>query len=288
MTRRLPTALMPEYRAAARTPDAVTGTAPRPATAPQGSGRRTGAVGNEAASAARNPASSFATGCDPDLPPCESASTGGADAIPADRARASRWRALARALRAARMGPGAGGPDRHTCVPAWWPAVDALLRASHGERVLIKADIPAGLPAVRIAPHDLTRVVLQLVGNAAHAIADRGLGATGRASVADGPRTGEVRLTARVAGKATAVELAVADDGVGMSPSALSRVFEPFRIDRAVRGASGRSLAIVQRLVGAAGGAVRVSSAVGAGTTVTVRLPIRARNNARLEETPAA
>jgi len=73
------------------------------------------------------------------------------------------------------------------------------------------------------------------------------------------------------------VEIAVADDGQGLDPAFLPHLFERFRqadasTSRAV-GGLGLGLAIVKHLVEAHGGTVTVTSAAGAGTTFTIRLP---------------
>lgn len=73
--------------------------------------------------------------------------------------------------------------------------------------------------------------------------------------------------------------LAVTDDGIGIAPELLPRVFDPFvqadaSIDRS-HGGLGLGLALVRRLVELHGGAVRATSeGQGRGTRVEVRLPI--------------
>ncbi|WP_244632415.1 HAMP domain-containing sensor histidine kinase [Microbacterium sp. Se63.02b] len=73
------------------------------------------------------------------------------------------------------------------------------------------------------------------------------------------------------------VELAIVDDGVGLTPEDLPRVFEPyFRTDSAVRaGISGTGLGmgIVREIVSAHEGSIDISSEVGLGTRVTLRFP---------------
>ena len=64
----------------------------------------------------------------------------------------------------------------------------------------------------------------------------------------------------------------VADDGSGIPPDLLPRIFEP-RFSTTTSG-SGLGLAIVRRLVESWGGEIEVESQVGQGTTIVVRLPI--------------
>lgn len=70
----------------------------------------------------------------------------------------------------------------------------------------------------------------------------------------------------------------VQDEGIGIEPAELPRLFERFyRVDRARSrdsGGTGLGLAIVKHLIEAHGGTVEVKSAIGVGTIFTIRLPI--------------
>jgi two-component system sensor histidine kinase PilS (NtrC family) len=70
------------------------------------------------------------------------------------------------------------------------------------------------------------------------------------------------------------VIIRVADTGVGITPDALDRIFQPFHGGFA-KGA-GLGLSIVHRIVTDHGGEIRVSSEVGKGTAVEIHLPSRA------------
>ncbi|GKV54575.1 hypothetical protein NCCP2222_05220 [Sporosarcina sp. NCCP-2222] len=74
------------------------------------------------------------------------------------------------------------------------------------------------------------------------------------------------------------VTIQVRDEGIGISPSELPRLFERFyRVDRArsrESGGTGLGLAIVKHLIEAHHGHVTVQSAVGIGTTFTIHLPL--------------
>lgn len=73
------------------------------------------------------------------------------------------------------------------------------------------------------------------------------------------------------------VEVAVADQGTGIAPDALERIFERFyRVDKArsrATGGTGLGLAIVKHICTNHGGEVTVWSKVGEGSTFTIRLP---------------
>ena len=68
------------------------------------------------------------------------------------------------------------------------------------------------------------------------------------------------------------------DDGVGMAPEVLRRIYEPFFTTERGRGGSGLGMHIVHNLVtDLLGGAIAVASTPGAGTEVTIRLPTAAQ-----------
>lgn len=87
---------------------------------------------------------------------------------------------------------------------------------------------------------------------------------------------GEVRVT--ISPAATDLRIDVRDDGPGIPPHALERVFERFyRVDAArsrARGGTGIGLSIVKHVAQAHGGSVSARSTVGAGSTFTLRLPV--------------
>ena len=71
------------------------------------------------------------------------------------------------------------------------------------------------------------------------------------------------------------VRIQIRDRGCGIPESSLSRIFDPFFTSRMGQGGSGLGLAIVYKLVTQSlAGNIAVESAVGAGTTFTVELPL--------------
>ncbi len=69
------------------------------------------------------------------------------------------------------------------------------------------------------------------------------------------------------------VRLRIADDGVGMSPETLARVYEPFFTTKEVGKGTGLGLSQVYGFVQQSGGAVTIASALGSGTRVSLLLP---------------
>ena len=116
------------------------------------------------------------------------------------------------------------------------------------------------LPHVRISPIDLTQVLVNLVNNAAQAVSAR-----------NEPNR-HVAVEARMQGDM--LELQVRDDGVGMPPEVLKKVGTPWFSTRSE--GTGLGVANCQRLIGRAGGRMRIESEQGVGTTVTILLPTAA------------
>ena len=90
-------------------------------------------------------------------------------------------------------------------------------------------------------------------------------------------RGGEVRIRCRPAGGDGAAEVAVCDDGIGIAPAKLPRIFdEHYRTNEAVRHnkeSSGLGLAIVRNVARLHGIGVSVASQPGAGTTFELKFP---------------
>ena len=97
-------------------------------------------------------------------------------------------------------------------------------------------------------------------------------------------------ITVRADRHADTVLLSVVDQGIGIEPRDLDRIFERFyRADKArsrATGGTGLGLAIVKHIATNHGGRVDVSSTVGAGSTFTLRLPGRPPRDIALEHNP--
>jgi signal transduction histidine kinase/ActR/RegA family two-component response regulator len=153
---------------------------------------------------------------------------------------------------------------------------ERLLRRVLPETVMLDVALAPNACIVRADPGQLEQVLLNLVLNARDALHNS---ADGMITV----ETGEVELDPASArawsthGNAPVpgiyVRLAVRDTGVGMSAETLAHVFEPFFTTKPVGRGTGLGLATVYGIVTQSGGAMRVESAPGAGSTFTVLLP---------------
>jgi PAS domain S-box-containing protein len=84
-----------------------------------------------------------------------------------------------------------------------------------------------------------------------------------------------IRIGARVDGETARIE--ITDNGIGIAPEAVGRIFEPFRREHANYDGTGIGLAIVQRVVDQLGGRVGVDSEPGKGSCFWVELRTRCR-----------
>jgi signal transduction histidine kinase len=116
------------------------------------------------------------------------------------------------------------------------------------------------LPSITCSPSQVNQVLLNIVTNAAQAI-DKPRGRISIATRRDGPDH---------------VAIEVSDDGRGIVPEALPRIFDPFYTTKAPGQGTGLGLSIAYKIVSQHGGRIDVRSEVDVGTTFTVRLPLHA------------
>lgn len=127
-------------------------------------------------------------------------------------------------------------------------------------------DFDPALPAVPCLPGEFNQVMLNLIINAAHAIAD---------VVGDGSR-GKGTITVRTRRDGEWAEIQVSDTGTGIPERVRSRIFDPFFTTKAVGKGTGQGLAIAHAVVVEKHrGAITFETQEGSGTTFTVRLPLQ-------------
>jgi two-component system NtrC family sensor kinase len=132
--------------------------------------------------------------------------------------------------------------------------------AVHGISFTLEG-IEAGA-VVRGDPAQLQQVLINLLNNAIDAIIDR-----------HGTSGGELAVAAKLTGDGS-VKIEVADNGSGIRPENLAKVFSPFFTTKAVGKGTGLGLSVCYGIVNGMGGQMEVTSQPGVGTTFLVHLPV--------------
>jgi PAS domain S-box-containing protein len=156
-----------------------------------------------------------------------------------------------------------GSEERAEAVEVRHVAEQALRITAHHlrQRARVVTEF-ADVPPVRATPRKLEQVLINLLVNAAQAIAPGAL------------ERNEVALRVRREGEWCVIE--VSDTGSGIPPEVQPRLFEPFFTTRASEG-TGLGLPISQGIIQGFGGQLTFETGIGRGTTFFVRLPLMRR-----------
>ncbi len=155
-------------------------------------------------------------------------------------------------------------------VNALIEALDELLTRTLSESVSLEVALAAELPAAMADANQLENALLNLALNGRDAMPDGGTLTiatdiveltTDDAPAADGCAAGRY------------VVVSVSDTGIGMTPEVLDKVYEPFFTTKPIGQGTGLGLSMVYGFARQSGGAVRIETRVGEGTTVRILLP---------------
>jgi signal transduction histidine kinase len=165
-------------------------------------------------------------------------------------------------------------------IAALMDGMEDLLERALGPGVSVKRDVPADLAPVRVDSNQLELAILNLAVNARDAmpvggslsiVAREQTVGRSKSSAPDGLAPGRY------------VRIDVIDTGIGMSAAVLAKATEPFFTTKGPGKGTGLGLSMVQGLAAQSGGAMRVSSRVGAGTTIELWLPMAQSSEAQVE-----
>ena len=146
-----------------------------------------------------------------------------------------------------------------------------LIRASIPSTIEIRQEIDSGPSTVLANPTQIHQIIMNLCTNAAHAMQEQGGLMEVRLECSrvlehDAPEAGELK-------PGEYVVLEVSDTGMGMTPDIQQRIFEPFFTTKEAGKGTGMGLSVVHGIVQSYGGAIRVQSSPGEGSSFTVLLP---------------
>jgi len=156
-------------------------------------------------------------------------------------------------------------------------ALDLLSNDFVIHQVTVRTQFDPTLPSILADSQDLSQVFLNLFTNASQAMAE-----------AHGRGTLSVSATLIQDQGGPWVEVRVSDDGPGIAPEHLPRIFDPFYTTKPLGRRTGLGLTISQRIVTELGGILTCESVVGQGTSLIVRLPIAQHSLAVVGEKPGA
>ena len=148
-----------------------------------------------------------------------------------------------------------GTTDLAVHVPSISRMLNSLTREEH--QLTVEAE-PTSL-VVALHESQVTQILTNLVANASHAI--------------DGPGHIQVTVTRDSHDTELYAVLTVVDDGCGMPPEVLARIFEPLYTTKGATVGTGLGLASVQAILEERGGVVEVQSTIGEGTRFELIFP---------------
>jgi signal transduction histidine kinase len=128
----------------------------------------------------------------------------------------------------------------------------------------LETEFDPSLPLVSCLPGEFNQVILNLILNAAHAIAD----VVGKG----GSEKGTIRVQTRNCPEW--VEIRIQDTGAGIPEKVQGRIFDPFFTTKEVGQGTGQGLAIARSVVvDKHAGSIHFETEEGKGTTFIIRLP---------------
>jgi signal transduction histidine kinase len=125
------------------------------------------------------------------------------------------------------------------------------------QHIQIVQEISEDLPSLWVDQELLRNCILNFVNNAAQAMDDGGV----------------IRLGATTDSSGNRIRLTFTDDGKGIQPDDIAKIFQPYFTTKDV--GIGLGLAITERIIREHGGEIIVESSPGRGTTFTVMLPLQ-------------
>ncbi len=138
---------------------------------------------------------------------------------------------------------------------------DMIAKKASVQGITIKQDVSADTPPVYGDPGQLQQVLINLFNNAIGAIEER-----------HGSSGGELVIDARSKDNKK-IEVKVTDNGSGISPENLPKIFAPFFTTKPVGKGTGLGLSVCHGIIKSMDGTMEVSSEKGVGTTFIITLP---------------
>ncbi|WP_235946473.1 sensor histidine kinase [Flavobacterium silvaticum] len=151
---------------------------------------------------------------------------------------------------------------------------DEFLRlAYHGLRAkdksfnaILKTDFEESIGKVEVVSQDIGRVILNLLTNAFYTVNQK---------KQRNPEGYEPTVSIGTKKTGNQVEITISDNGNGIPPSAIDKIFQPFFTTKPTGEGTGLGLSLAYDIVKAHGGELYVASVAGTGSTFTIKLPVQ-------------
>jgi signal transduction histidine kinase len=126
-------------------------------------------------------------------------------------------------------------------------------------RIKIVLRLGKQLPLANVGPIECHQIIHNVIINSIQAM----------------PGGGVIRVKTRFDKTRGSIGIDITDEGVGITPDHLPKVFQPFFTtkERGIDKSSGLGLSIIYSIINAAGGSVHIKSSLRKGTTVQISLP---------------
>lgn len=143
-----------------------------------------------------------------------------------------------------------------------------LMQRTIGPHIAIRVDTAANVPSARVDPGQLELAVLNLAVNARDAMSGGGQIRLTLDEVQVDPADDDTLAPGNY------IRLSVSDTGTGMDEATLHRAIEPFFTTKGQGEGTGLGLSMVHGLAAQSGGALKIRSKIGSGTTAELWLPV--------------
>ncbi|MBW1766617.1 MAG: GHKL domain-containing protein, partial [Deltaproteobacteria bacterium] len=147
--------------------------------------------------------------------------------------------------------------DLHAFIPE---TVAMIARKASVDGISLEENIPDDIPFVQGDPAELQQVFVNLLNNAIDAIVAK-----------HGSSGGKLELKTQLVNNT--VEISIADNGCGISPENMEKVFTPFFTTKPVGKGTGLGLSVCFGIIDKMGGVIDVATEKDKGTTFTIHLP---------------
>ena len=152
-----------------------------------------------------------------------------------------------------------------------------FLKSALPESVTLEFEFDCTDDLIFETPAKIYQLMVNLVTNSSQALAKTGGKIKVRVSNPKASSARPIEFSQMV--ETDILCITVADDGSGMTPEILERIFEPYFTTRDKSGGAGLGLSVVHGIVSGLGGTIDVNSSIGAGTCFTIHFPLNRERN---------